>query len=53
MKIDEIYTEEWMNKFPKPHYLLDKDIEDWDEYDWSNYKAITENIIKYGEYRVC
>ena len=46
MKIQEIYKEKFMQKFPKPHYLLDKDVEDWDEYDWSNYKAIVDKIIR-------
>ncbi len=44
MKIDEIYTEKFMNEFPKPHYLLNKDLEEWDEYDWYNYRAIVNKI---------
>lgn len=46
MKIDEIYTEKFMGDFPKPHYLLDKDIEDWDKYDWINFQNIIGVIIK-------
>ena len=46
MKIEEMLSEEGFNSFPKPHYLLDKDIEKWDEYDWSNFKSIMNKIIR-------
>lgn len=45
-KIQEIYTEKFMKRFPKPHYLLEKDVEEWDEYDWSNYRAIVDKVLK-------
>ena len=44
MKIEDIYKEKFLEKFPKPHYLLDKDMEKWDEYDWSNFRSILRRI---------
>ena len=40
--IDKI---KYRDEFPKPHYLLEKDIEKWDEYDWGNFRSIVNKII--------
>ncbi len=44
--IQEIYIEKFMKDFPKPHYLLDKPIDKWDDYDWNNFQSIVKKIIK-------
>lgn len=43
--IEEILSKEFFIKFPKPHYLLEKPVKDWDEYDWNNFKSIVRKIL--------
>ena len=45
MKIQQIYTEKFMKDFPKPHYLLSKEVEDWDDYDWKNFQSIIKKLV--------
>ena len=45
----EVFTSKFMQRFPNPHYLLDKDIKDWDQKDYSNFQIIRKIIM--GESR--
>lgn len=44
--LNNVYTKKFISFFPKNYYLLNKEIKEFDDEDWSNYFKITRKVVK-------